>query len=587
MNNKKYYPFKRNNYFYGKLLTVRDFEEEQRYFNDKRRLNNFLVSGAGVVSGLNVVCIDEKTVSIESGMALDYLGREIIVEEPVINKLNVIDGFEYISDYGRAYLCIEYMESYEEKVPSVTGGADSDNFYNRIKEGYHLFITGSVEDKRLLTKDYLFEDRQVIYSDENITIEQSVPLMAGRGEKVAIDVYIEKKNLPKIIEVDYNINLNCLKSEDGKNTIRVYYRDLDIKENKKTRITVYAVSDDVEEEKGIIEIIGGGSVTVGSSVYNMEKTAVFKMDITNKSFALGAVEKYMDRHFDDVVTIGSENCIYLCSMNIIKNGGEYLIEDFEPMPFNQYLPSNTMLMAIINHEAKRAGSNLERIPLDASYLQEESRSSINISDYVSSGEEIIEIDILSKNKSYFSEEIAHGLGKGNVMVNAALVEDDEEGGIFSIKKNFAGDMSVFEGTDFEPDLSGTKIGVIIYPERGTFRIGLKFLKDANVPAVKVNWWTVKTGSGSNADISEVSGVTIRIDPNTITIGTREKYKFEAIISGTVSRECRWSVKDRDGGIIDANGVYMSPSQEGVYEVVVGMVKYPDIKASAFVVVKEM
>ena len=30
MRNRKYFPFERNNYYFGKLLTARDFEAEQR-----------------------------------------------------------------------------------------------------------------------------------------------------------------------------------------------------------------------------------------------------------------------------------------------------------------------------------------------------------------------------------------------------------------------------------------------------------------------------------------------------------------------------------------------------------------------------
>ena len=52
MNNANYFPFERNRYFYGKLLTVRDFEVEQRYHCTKRALLNRLVHGAGVVCGL-------------------------------------------------------------------------------------------------------------------------------------------------------------------------------------------------------------------------------------------------------------------------------------------------------------------------------------------------------------------------------------------------------------------------------------------------------------------------------------------------------------------------------------------------------
>ena len=51
MSNANFFPFARNRYFYGKLLTVRDFEVEQRYHCTKRELLNRLLHGAGVVCG--------------------------------------------------------------------------------------------------------------------------------------------------------------------------------------------------------------------------------------------------------------------------------------------------------------------------------------------------------------------------------------------------------------------------------------------------------------------------------------------------------------------------------------------------------
>jgi len=51
MNNSNFFPLERNRYFYGKMLTARDFETEQRYFNNKRRLLNRTLYGAGVVCG--------------------------------------------------------------------------------------------------------------------------------------------------------------------------------------------------------------------------------------------------------------------------------------------------------------------------------------------------------------------------------------------------------------------------------------------------------------------------------------------------------------------------------------------------------
>ena len=96
MKNSKYFPFERNNYFYGKLLSVDDFCLEQKYGNDKRRMLNRFLYGAGVVIGMNVVGVDDTTILVESGLALDYSGREIVIDEPVARRLQTLEGF---SDY--------------------------------------------------------------------------------------------------------------------------------------------------------------------------------------------------------------------------------------------------------------------------------------------------------------------------------------------------------------------------------------------------------------------------------------------------------------------------------------------------------
>ena len=92
MNNKNLFPFERNRYFYGKMLTARDFETEQKYYNDKRRLINRTVLGAGIVCGLGVNVGDDTSLTIESGVALDYTGREIAIAAPIFQKLSMLPG---------------------------------------------------------------------------------------------------------------------------------------------------------------------------------------------------------------------------------------------------------------------------------------------------------------------------------------------------------------------------------------------------------------------------------------------------------------------------------------------------------------
>lgn len=147
MKNSKYFPFERNKYFYGKLLSVDDFNLEQRYVNNKRRMSNRFLYGVGVVAGLYVVRVDEKTISLESGFALDSLGREIVVETPVIKKLSLLEGFESCveeNEKGYVYLCLDYLEKETGAVHNVAGNSmlpGGEEAYNKIQETYRLYLT--------------------------------------------------------------------------------------------------------------------------------------------------------------------------------------------------------------------------------------------------------------------------------------------------------------------------------------------------------------------------------------------------------------------------------------------------------------
>ena len=72
--------FVRNRYFYGKLLDVFHFEMEQNYFNGKRWMLNRMVTGYGVLCGLDVRPAPQgRAVIVTPGAAIDRCGREIVV----------------------------------------------------------------------------------------------------------------------------------------------------------------------------------------------------------------------------------------------------------------------------------------------------------------------------------------------------------------------------------------------------------------------------------------------------------------------------------------------------------------------------
>lgn len=109
-------PPKRNRYFYGKLLDAYHFELETDYFNSKRRLLNRLVTGYGVVCGLDVTATaDGEAVVVHPGLAIDAWGREIVVDResppiPIPSAVAEAADAESEPAYHGCYECREQAE---------------------------------------------------------------------------------------------------------------------------------------------------------------------------------------------------------------------------------------------------------------------------------------------------------------------------------------------------------------------------------------------------------------------------------------------------------------------------------------------
>ncbi len=132
-------PFERNHYFYGKSLSVRDFQLEQDYFNAKRRLLNRTIHGWGIVCGLKVDP-DYNGFRVERGMALTCCGDEIVVcdEQYVCMKdlAKVLGNDREV----KAVLCLEADECKTEQVelPAEKCNCEEKHEFNRIRDGFRI-----------------------------------------------------------------------------------------------------------------------------------------------------------------------------------------------------------------------------------------------------------------------------------------------------------------------------------------------------------------------------------------------------------------------------------------------------------------
>lgn len=141
--------FSRPAYFHGQLLGVHHFESEQEYIKRKLWMLNRMVSGYGVVCGLDLqVGDDDLSVVVTPGLALDRCGREIVV--PCQSKKIPIEPMPApdpaapqpagpcADDWVRVVIC--YCERQADPEPVLAGGCDSNDrcANGSIREGYEI-----------------------------------------------------------------------------------------------------------------------------------------------------------------------------------------------------------------------------------------------------------------------------------------------------------------------------------------------------------------------------------------------------------------------------------------------------------------
>lgn len=593
MENKQYYSCERNNYFFGKLMTVRDFESEQIYMNSKRRLGNKMMGGAGIVSGLDVILVDNKTFSLEPGMALDYMGREIVVPEPYVRRLNVIDGFEENKDKGIVYLCLKYKENLKESTFSVAGSGKSNGVsqeYNRISEGYELFLTANTPKEAELKLDSLINQRFEIFNQDGIKLSVELDKYVNPGNCIKLTTIFEKANVEAPTSYSFSLGGEFFKTVDGEENLEVSYQETEISTYKTVKKDYYLYCDASAEAMANI-IVDKRKFTIKVGTEEIKATEDISIPVAIKTAPIRdiVVSDYYARNFSDIIDDVDNKYIYLAKFHIVTNQLAYFIESFEKHPFKQYLYSNELLSLIqkIDAEAYKTPS-----VVSAEINSERAKSEIQelpvpLSDNIVTGVERINLGFNPKvGKCYYSYEFVHGLGQGNVALVTAI---DNKANYLTDDKGLLvfGDKSIFSKEEISISAPNVQVAAVVNSEKGTVRLGVKLMEKTTAQAVDIRWWAYKPSDISKEteeDLVIDENIKVVITPNTVRVKPLEQVRFEAHIDGAISQEIRWTMVEDNTGTIDNNGLYTAPSKEGVYEVKAFSAKFDNKFDSAYVVV---
>lgn len=579
MKKINFFPFERNRYYYGKHLTVNDFVLEQDYMNNKRRFINRYLHGTGVICGLDVVAMDKKNISVEAGAAIDFAGREIVIESPVTKNLSSIDGFDENDDADKLYLCLDYNEKETQPVYSITGVSSSSQGLecNSCTENYSLRLTSRKPDSDINPLDSFYISDNIIYRDSDFTVRQRTMLFAESGSRLELKVIVEKTNSSASeIFFKYNAALTCLKYNDS-DILSVEFDERKFRKAKKYIVSYTLDAANITDDYAVIENSGQITVSKDNEAYeHYDLTFSIKPKIVSSSVEENIRNEYYSRAMEKTLKYSSyQYSIYLAEIDLIRARNTYLIENIENMPFNQYIFSG-QLAGIMNSLILEKFKSVSSPSAERADSQDFSVSDItdNRSYMISSGETVIDLGIGGKFGQVFtSEKIAHGLGLGAVDISLGCACNEADS-----KQIIYGSSEVFNDA-----LVKCETAAKLDSETGNFVIGIRLLENTTKNKVKIFWTAVR--KKENED--EMHNRRIFIQPSIADLSVMQTCYFTAVFENINDKRVIWSVKEANGGTINSNGMYTAPNTPGIYEISAQSEAYPEVRTSIYAIVNDI
>lgn len=590
MKGSEYFPIERNRYYYGKLLTVRDFEAEQDYFRGKGRLNNRVVQGAGVVCGLSVTASDDATLLIESGMALDYLGREIVVEEPLVRKLQMLEGYDSLGASDDAYLCLTYREEDTEPVKAVGAEAQTSRQFNMTRESCRLSLSAQPPEYQRLLEAAGEENVNLIYTSDILTLVLTVPAAVCAGEDFQVSALIVKNaNTPPVHFVLEGEN-TFVDSENGRVVLEYHQSPAEKRQVIRTRFKLRA-----QQLSGVTaQLFPAGAeldVELGSHHYKNYITVEAPVTICADQETLQEFLRSRDSLSRRLR--GGDLPIYLAKLELLHSTGGVFLNSVTDLPFGQFLKREAGQCAgqresleVTSHVRKldyweapevKATYNAQSETLDFDFgipSPEQYDYSVNHG--------VVDLEMpggLRVNTRFYSEEIPHGLGTGAVDVRLSVEFPDGDDTALLI-----GNSEVFKSKSIEVSPPWVETAVLVYPERGTMRVGVWLHDAVSGNRLRIHYFAQKPERDTN-HLLDRRQISLNILPEVSRLSKGEQLRLKANVSGSEDKNVIWSVREPNGGTIDSNGLYQAPEVQGIYEVVATASADSRIEASAYVIVE--
>lgn len=595
MNNNQSYPFQRNRYYAGKLLTSADFQAEQDYFNNKERFMNSLLYGSGVLCGLGVVNLDDSSILIESGVAIDGHGREIVLGSAVVKKLSAIEGYDELESEDIS-LCISYKDEQVHSVYAVNNGqSDKEYEYSRIEEGVRLFLVDRSNVIKRLDMETEFFTTNTLFENEDYRLDIFLPAVVSKRNDTRISAKLVKKSDRKC-----SFTLHCVLqlpgfvTSDNGQEIEIDFESVALEKEKSLVKEYWAHVTDTDLKSTLVILksqsahayINDEAVNV-PSLFEMEVliSDLNPREIVNREIGRQSLEFRNLGGFDEYIRIADIHIQKAVNTYIIDYVEDSELKNYIAAPAQQLMRADYMDYFYRNAEVLNDNNKIV-IPQSLGYANSAAIDHSKIPEIATGTLEIPLGGNSKKGDIKYSGEIIHGLGKGNVYIQTGfeLISTDESLGA-NAKSTIYGNAELFERESTK--VPKVELAVKVLNDKGSFVVAAKLLENVDFLVLTYRWVAIKFSSGNDTEIQETAFADMSIVPETPTVvlETKESHFFGVRFENMDSCSIVYELTEDGSGEITSDGVYTAPNKEGVYEIRIYCADMPIICAYAYAIVK--
>lgn len=590
MNGNPLFPFERNRYYSGKMLTSADFAAEQEYGNDKRRFLNNLMFGSGIVCGCNVYSLDDLSVFIESGLAIDHAGREIVVDTSVVKKLSAIPGFDEIES-DRLTLCLKYKEEQVHPVYSVSrAGSESEYEYNRIQEGYELFLKDTEETKNFFEMESEFLTRDVIYQDGDYEIQIITPATVCRNRYVKIQLKVKKTSSADVaFAFEGKLQTPSFVTSEGNHDLVMALPNMRLMEGETISQEYWVFVQETKATETSL-ILKKGSIKIRGEEKEMDSDFSMKVMISDIN-PRDLINREIGKVSLEMQNMGvMQDYICLADISLLRTEGAYIIENIEEKTVKKYIEAPAQ--STIRSEYLDYFRGKERLGValkEETSMEEFARKNANTESGMQIATGTIEIPVGGRAKAgevFYSGEVMHGLGAGAVYVEIGqeYMDEDRVKGA-NTKSTIYGNSRLFQ--EAGKNVPKTEQAVKVLNDKGSFVAAISFNEDTDCLMLSYRWVAVKFANNDLLEVEEtLEKQWIEAETPTVVLGCRESYYFGVKFHEMDKCSISYQVTEEDGGEITMDGVYTAPNKEGVFEIMITSIEKPQICTYAYAIVKK-